>query len=88
MLRWLQVILIAICLSSCAHISQVNVDTALGDEIRPGNNRQSAVIGTTTKLNSGVKVKVQYRHRLTDFDYAEQEHGFFIGVSIPVWKRP
>lgn len=80
-------LLFLVVLTGCTHVAQVDLNTAIGDEIRPGNNRQSACLGTTTKLNNGVKVKVNYRHRLTDFSYSEQEHGFFVGVSIPIWKK-
>lgn len=77
----------ALLCTSCTHIAQVNIETTVGDEIRPGNHRQSAAVGATTKLNNGIKLKVKYRHRLTDFNYDKQEHGFFVGASIPVWKQ-
>lgn len=87
MLRQLQVIIIAVLFSGCAHVNSVNIDSALGNEVRPGHNRESVVVGVLTKFVGGAKIGFKYRHRLTDFASNSTEHGFFIGTSIPIWKK-
>lgn len=89
-MRTLLITALALSLISCASLVQVNIKGSVGDEIRPDdgaadNNRTSAVIGTEAKFANGLKVSAKYRSRMTDFADGSDEHGFFVGVSMPVW---
>lgn len=83
------VLLCTFLLCSCAAVNQVSVSGGLGDELRSKDNRESISVGVDTKLVNGISVSTKYRYRTSDFEFdAKNEHGFFIGVKVPIWKNP
>lgn len=83
MIRYVSVLLL---LSGCA-VNQVSVKGEMGDEIRPEDNRESISVGLETKMENDVKFSVKYRFRTTDFQSNSREHGVFVGVCAPLWKK-
>ena len=80
---------ISLLLASCSTVSQINLKTGVGNEIRDAGDtyRFGAIVGPEIKFDNGIKTSVLYRHRITDFEANTQEHGFFLGATIPLWKK-
>lgn len=73
--------------TSCASVAQVSVKSGVGEELRPDTSRQSIGVGPVVKLQNGVKLDAKYRYRVEDWAASSSEHGFFMGVSVPVWTN-
>lgn len=80
--------LLVVAMSSCAGVSEVRVRGSAGQEIRPGDGRQSVVVGVEIKMQTGVSYSASYRFRMADFADVSQEHGVFASVSAPIWIAP
>lgn len=85
-------VLITLLLCGCATIKAVDWKNEVGNEIRghsdkPDDHRFSVSTGVEAKLDNDVKVGVKYRNRLTEFEPESMEHGFFCGMSIPLYRK-
>lgn len=79
-------ILLVLLLGGCAPIRSVTLESGLGHEERPSGRRDSAQVGVAVGVGS-VKLKGKYRYRYEDGQIDNPEHGFFLGATIPIWKK-
>lgn len=76
----------------CASVKEVSYKGGIGNELRGNSDsktdhRFGVKSGIETKFINGVSVDAVYRNRVTDFKKDSMEHGFFMGVKVPLWKR-
>lgn len=86
-----KLLLISCLLFSGCVVSEIAYKGGIGEELRghdgkPSDQRFSVKSGLEAKVND-ITVGASYRNRITEFEKESLEHGFFIDVKVPLWRK-
>lgn len=78
--------LAALLIGGCVH--SVTLDHKVGYESREkSDQRASCQIGAKVGLPDGVKIGAAYRWRISGWTEERQEHGVFLDLSVPLYRK-